>query len=73
MSTAASRALDKNPLEKKMSRNPGKIGMVIFGAALVVGVIYTGVSIANDMGTVHSTSVFPFILLGIALLTALGF
>ena len=73
MSTAASRALDNNPLEKKMSRNPGKIGMVIFGAALVVGVIYTGVSIANDMGTVHSTSVFPFILLGIALLTALGF
>ena len=39
----------------------------------MVGVIYTGVSIAGDMGTVHSTSIFPFLLLGVALLTALGF
>ena len=73
MATAASRGLEKNALEKKMSRNPGKIGMIIFGVALVVGVIYTGVSIATDMGTVHSTSIFPFLLLGVALLTALGF
>lgn len=56
-----------------MSRNPGKIGMMVFGAALAVGVIYTGVSIARDMGTVHSTSIFAFLLLGVALLTALGF
>ncbi len=68
MATAASPAL-----EKKMSRSPGKLGMLVFGAALVVGVIYTGVSIASDMGTVHSTSIFPFLLLGVALLTALGF
>jgi PiT family inorganic phosphate transporter len=68
MSTAASPAL-----EKKMSRNPGKLGMIVFGVALIVGAIYTGVSIAGDMGTVHSTSIFPFLLLGVALLTALGF
>src|ERR1700733_8951781 len=68
MATAASPAL-----EKKMSRNPGKLGMLVFGIALVVGVIYTGVSIARDMGTVPYTSVFPFLLLGVALLTALGF
>jgi inorganic phosphate transporter, PiT family len=68
MATAASPAL-----EKKMSRNPGKLGMIVFGIALVVGAIYTGVSIASDMGTVHSTSIFPFLLLGVALLTALGF
>src|SRR6202161_2947953 len=68
MATAAAPAL-----QEKMSRNPGKIGMMVFGAALVVGVIYTGVSIARDMGTVHSTSIFPFLLLGVALLTALGF
>jgi PiT family inorganic phosphate transporter len=60
-------------LEKKLSRNPGKIGMLVFGVALVVGVIYTGVSIANDIGNVKSTSIFPFLLLGVALLTALGF
>src|SRR6202166_384134 len=68
MATAASPALDK-----KMSRNPGAIGMIAFGIALVVGIIYTGVSIARDMGTVHSTSIFPFLLLGVALLTALAF
>ena len=68
MATAASPAL-----QEKMSRNPGAIGMIVFGIALVVGIIYTGVSIARDMGTVHSTSIFPFLLLGVALLTALGF
>src|ERR1700677_2697982 len=60
-------------LQEKMSRNPGKIGMMVFGAALVVGILYTIVSITRDMGNVHSTSIFPFLLLGIALLTALGF
>ncbi|HEX4274706.1 MAG TPA: inorganic phosphate transporter [Bryobacteraceae bacterium] len=68
MGTAASPAL-----EKKMSRNPGMIGMVIFGVALLVGVIYTATSISSDLGTVKTTSVFPFVLLGVALLTALGF
>src|SRR5579863_6499317 len=73
MASAASPALEKNALQQKMSRNPGALGMIVFGVALVVGVIYTGVSIARDMGTVQSTSVFPFLLLGVALLTALGF
>ena len=68
MASAASAALDK-----KMSRNPGKLGMIIFGAMLVAGVIYTGVSIVSDMGTARSTSVSAFLLLGVALLTALGF
>ena len=57
-----------------MSRNPaGKIGMLVFGVALAAGVVYTGVSIANDLGTIHVTNVMPFVLLGVALLTALGF
>ena len=47
--------------------------MVVFGIALTVGVIYTGISIAGDLGTIHSTSIAPFVLLGVALLTALGF
>jgi PiT family inorganic phosphate transporter len=68
MATAASATL-----ETKMNRNPGTIGMIVFGVALLVGVIYTGVSIAHDIGGVRTTSAFPFILLGIALLTALGF
>jgi inorganic phosphate transporter, PiT family len=68
MASAASPAL-----EQKMSRNPGTIGMIVFGIAILVGVIYTGVSIVRDLGTVQSTSAFAFLLLGVALLTALAF
>jgi inorganic phosphate transporter, PiT family len=49
------------------------IGMVVFGIAIVIGIIYTGISIVRDMGSVHATSIFPFLLLGVALLTALAF
>ena len=68
MASAASPAL-----EQKMSRNPGTIGMIVFGIAILVGIIYTGISIVRDLGTVHGTSVFAFLLLGVALLTALAF
>jgi len=68
MGTAASPAL-----EKKLGRSPGMIGMIVFGIALLVGVIYTRVSIATDLGDIKNASIFPFLLLGVALLTALGF
>jgi PiT family inorganic phosphate transporter len=60
-------------VSEKLNRNPGKIGMIAFGVALVVGMIYVGTSIAGDLGTVKSNSATPFILLGVALLTALAF
>jgi PiT family inorganic phosphate transporter len=68
MATAASAAL-----EQKMNRNPGMIGTIIFGIALLAGAIYTGASIEHDIAGVRMTSIYPFILLGVALLTALGF
>jgi PiT family inorganic phosphate transporter len=68
MAAAASPAL-----EQKLSRNPGKIGMIVFGLALVAGLIYTILAMKEDLGTIQTTSIFPFILLGVALLTALGF
>jgi PiT family inorganic phosphate transporter len=58
---------------EKLNKKPGRIGMIAFGAALLVGVIYIGISIAGDLGTVTSNSGLPFVLLGVALLTALGF
>ena len=63
-------------LDSKMTGGAGmgaKIGMRVFGVALVVGFIYAGVKLASDLSQVHTTSVLPFVLLGIALLTALGF
>jgi inorganic phosphate transporter, PiT family len=60
-------------LDQKLSRSPGKLGILIFGAVFVVGVLYAGSSLVRDLGTVHSESFLPYLLLGIALLVALGF
>jgi PiT family inorganic phosphate transporter len=60
-------------LNAKMSRSPGAIGMLVFGAILVVGVIYAGSHLIGDLANVHPGSVMPFVLLGLALLVALGF
>ena len=59
--------------EKLKKSSPGKFGGIIFGIMLVAGLIYIGIKLDNDLSIVHSASVFPFILLGIALLIALGF
>jgi PiT family inorganic phosphate transporter len=40
---------------------------------LVGGLIYIGTKLSDDLSLVHSASVFPYILLGVALLIALGF
>jgi inorganic phosphate transporter, PiT family len=40
---------------------------------LVAGIIYAGYHLAEDLSVVRETRVFPFILLGIALVIALGF
>src|SRR5579863_5052326 len=60
-------------LQQKMSKSPGMIGMVVFGIALVVGLIYTVVSLARDLQAERGTSIYPYLLLGVALLVALGF
>src|SRR6202142_3771575 len=60
-------------LDQKLSRSPGKIGMLVFGIVLVIGIAYAGSSLLHDLSFVHSDSVLPFVLLGIALLVALGF
>jgi inorganic phosphate transporter, PiT family len=59
--------------EKLKKSSPGKIGGIVFGIMLVVGLIYIGTKLASDLSIVHSTSVFPFVLLGVALFIALAF
>src|ERR1700744_6560278 len=59
--------------EKLKKSSPGKIGGIIFAVMLVVGLIYIGRKLADDLSLVHSASVFPFVLLGVALFIALGF
>lgn len=66
-------AASSSALEAKMSAKPGKIGMLIFGVALIVGFIYAGSQLISDLAEIHSPSIFPFLMLGGALLIALGF
>jgi PiT family inorganic phosphate transporter len=59
--------------EKLKKSSPGKWGGIVFGVMLLAGLIYIGLQLSDDLSIVHSASVFPFILLGVALLIALGF
>jgi len=60
-------------LDAKLGKGPGKIGVLAFGVVLIIGVIYAGSSLASDLSGVHNTSILPYLLLGLALLVALGF
>ncbi len=63
-------------LDSKLSGGagaPAKIGMAVFGVALVIGFVYAASRLLSDLSEIHSTEVMPFVLLGIALLVALGF
>jgi PiT family inorganic phosphate transporter len=70
MAATASQAV----LDKKLSRgSPAFIGMVVFGVAILIGAIYAGYHLVSDLSVVKTTSFLPFLLLGLALLIALGF
>ena len=60
-------------LDSKMSKSPGKLGIMISVAAFVVGMAYAGISLGRDLAGSYVGSMLPYILLGIALLVALGF
>ncbi|HEX4150775.1 MAG TPA: inorganic phosphate transporter [Steroidobacteraceae bacterium] len=46
---------------------------LLAAAVVVVGIIYAGYHLADDLSVVRDTRIFPFVLLGIALFIALGF
>src|SRR6516162_6722989 len=64
-----------SPLDAaNMTAGPAaKIGMGIFGVVLVVGLIFIGRELIGDLAEVHSPTIMPYLLLGLALLVALGF
>lgn len=66
-------ATTRHSIHDKLNKSPGMIGMVGFGIVLVIGVIYSAYHLLTDLSTVHSGSILPYLLLGIALLVALGF
>lgn len=59
--------------QKLKSKSPNKAGVILFGLVILGGVIYAATRLAHDLLPVHTTSAWPFVLLGVALLIALGF
>ena len=55
-------------LEAKLGKGPGKIGGLIFGVVLIIGIVYAGSHLLSDLSGVHGTSIMPYLLLGLALL-----
>src|SRR5271163_2554761 len=63
----------KHSVHDKLAKKPSRAGLLIFGLVLVGGLIFIGSSIARDLSGTPLLATWPYILLGIALLTALGF
>jgi len=60
-------------IESKLQKSPGKAGILIFGVILIAGVLYAVLNLLSDLSGVRTASAFAYLLLGVALLTALGF
>ncbi len=61
-------------LDQKMAKsNPGKWGIILFVLMLLGGVTYIVTKLSDDLSIVHQASIYPYVLLGLALLIALGF
>ena len=58
---------------KLVGHKPNPWFNVLAGVVVVTGIIYTGIHLADDLSVVRDTRAYPYILLGIALLIALGF
>ncbi|MCS4248897.1 MULTISPECIES: inorganic phosphate transporter [unclassified Pseudomonas] len=72
--TASNTASPADP-KPRLDKKPGLLTVIIFFAVLAMGLLFTAYSLMHDMhelGTVVTTWT-PFLLLGVALLIALGF
>ncbi len=63
----------KTLLDSKIKKSPGRSGVLAFILALAVGLTYITVQVAKDLDGVTATSAWPYVLLTMALLIALGF
>ena len=57
----------------KINKGPHKLGVLIFAVLLTIGFVYALWNLVADVSHVHHPSTFAFLLLGVALLVALGF
>ena len=64
-----------SPRRPKLDAKPGPVTLIVFVGLLAAGLLYTAWSLANDVRDAGAPTVtwVPYILLGVALLIALGF
>lgn len=60
-------------VHEKLKRSPGRLGKLIFGLVLGAGLAFIITRLLSDLSGVRTTTVWPYVLLLLALLTALGF
>ena len=60
-------------MQRARESKHAKISAVAAGVVLVAGLVYIVSRLARDLSGVHQASLLPYILLGVALLIALGF
>jgi inorganic phosphate transporter, PiT family len=72
--------LDQNPLaipkpasSRLVTHKPSPWFNALAMVVVISGIIYAGYHLADDLSVVHDTRAYPYILLGIALVIALGF
>ena len=65
LSAASAPAPASTAVHAKLNKSPGKIGAAIFLGALSIGFVYAAYHLISDLSVVHSSSIFPFILLGL--------
>ena len=61
------------PIARKLQRPRSRFGSIVFVLAIAAGIGYIATEISRDMESVQTGSVWPFLLLALALLIALGF
>src|SRR5579863_4809905 len=74
MSSVAAESLPAHSSRPTLDRKPGVGTIFVFLALLAVGIGYTGWSLVSDISnTPQRMTLLPYLLLGVALLIALGF
>jgi PiT family inorganic phosphate transporter len=74
-SVAAELPLPHSTARPKLDHAPGTVTVIVFVGMLAVGLAFTGYSLVTDVteAGARATTLLPYILLGVALLIALGF
>jgi PiT family inorganic phosphate transporter len=60
-------------VDRTRKKSSSRIGLMLFLLTLAGGLAYIGFHVSKDLDTVTITNVWPYLLLGLALLIALGF